>query len=115
MKIKLFTVILKNNYNLRIRFGYCSHINFRKIFLITHNTEYEIFIRFDSVLTVITPEKWEHILASNNLNIVELRDSRYNQIVHMVSAANGAEEFYTIEVNIIFSFNKYYRFNLYHN
>ncbi|XKL67704.1 hypothetical protein PGB90_003195 [Kerria lacca] len=49
------------------------------------------------VSSFITPEKWEHILASNNLNIVELRDSRYNQIVHMVSAANGAEEFYTIE------------------
>lgn len=39
------------------------------------------------------------MLAANNMNIVELRDARYNQIVHMVSAANGAEEFYTIEVN----------------
>lgn len=47
----------------------------------------------------ISQEKWEQILAANNLNIVELRDARYNQIVHMVSAANGAEEFYTIEVN----------------
>lgn len=37
-------------------------------------------------------------MASNNWNAVELRDNRYNQIVHMVSAANGAEEFYSTEV-----------------
>lgn len=62
------------------------------------------FLYFNSVLfyfTVISQEKWEHILQTNNLNIMELRDARYNQIVHMVSAANGAEEFYTIEVNKI--------------
>lgn len=38
------------------------------------------------------------MLTANNLNLVDLRDARYNQIIHMVSAANGAEEFYTIEV-----------------
>lgn len=37
-------------------------------------------------------------MAANNWNAVELRDNRYNQIVHMVSAANGAEEFYNTEV-----------------
>ncbi|KAK7580122.1 hypothetical protein V9T40_000751 [Parthenolecanium corni] len=49
------------------------------------------------VSSYISQEKWERLMAANNLNIVELRDARYNQIVHMVSAANGAEEFYTIE------------------
>lgn len=39
------------------------------------------------------------MLTANNLNLVDMRDARYNQIIHMVSAANGAEEFYTIEVS----------------
>lgn len=37
-------------------------------------------------------------MAANKWNPVELRDNRYNQIVHMVSAANGAEDFYSTEV-----------------
>lgn len=37
--------------------------------------------------------------AANGWNAVELRDNRYNQIVHMVSAANGAEDFYSTEVS----------------
>lgn len=49
------------------------------------------------VSSYISPEKWEQMLVANNLNLVDLRDARYNQIIHMVSAANGAEEFYTIE------------------
>lgn len=36
-------------------------------------------------------------MAANNWNPIELRDNRYNQIVHMVSAANGAEDFYSTE------------------
>ncbi|XP_014245404.1 TRPL translocation defect protein 14 isoform X2 [Cimex lectularius] len=45
----------------------------------------------------ISKEKWEKLLAANNWNSVELRDNRYNQIIHMVTAANGAEDFYTTE------------------
>ncbi|XP_063238835.1 TRPL translocation defect protein 14 isoform X2 [Bacillus rossius redtenbacheri] len=45
----------------------------------------------------ISPEKWEQMMRRNGWNPVELRDNRYNQIVHMVSAANGAEDFYTTE------------------
>uniref|UniRef100_A0A1B6CCI7 NadR/Ttd14 AAA domain-containing protein n=2 Tax=Clastoptera arizonana TaxID=38151 RepID=A0A1B6CCI7_9HEMI len=45
----------------------------------------------------ISREKWEHLMASNGWNSVELRDNRYNQILHLVSAANGAEDFYTTE------------------
>lgn len=37
--------------------------------------------------------------AANGWNAVELRDNRYNHIVHMVSAANGAEDFYSTEVS----------------
>ncbi|XP_067630004.1 TRPL translocation defect protein 14 [Eurosta solidaginis] len=45
----------------------------------------------------ISKEKWEKMMAANNWNPIELRDNRYNQILHLVSAANGAEEFYTLE------------------
>lgn len=31
--------------------------------------------------------------------MVELRDNRYTQVVHMVTAANGAEEYYNTEDN----------------
>ncbi|KAL7294000.1 hypothetical protein TKK_0012573 [Trichogramma kaykai] len=45
----------------------------------------------------ISKEKWELMMASNGWNSVELRDTRYNHIIHMVSAANGAEQFYSTE------------------
>ncbi|XP_043282470.1 TRPL translocation defect protein 14 isoform X2 [Venturia canescens] len=45
----------------------------------------------------ISKKQWELMMASNGWNNVELRDNRYNQIIHMVSAANGAEEFYSTE------------------
>ncbi|CAO1343382.1 unnamed protein product [Diamesa serratosioi] len=45
----------------------------------------------------IDNDKWERLKLNNNWNEIELRDNRYNQIVHMVSAANGAEDFYSIE------------------
>ncbi|KAL0276626.1 UNVERIFIED_CONTAM: hypothetical protein PYX00_004160 [Menopon gallinae] len=48
----------------------------------------------------ILQDKWEKIIANNNWNNVELRDNRYNQIIHMVSAANGAEEFYSTEDHV---------------
>lgn len=47
----------------------------------------------------IDPDKWERMKKDNLWNEIELRDNRYNQIVHMVSAANGAEDFYSTEVN----------------
>ncbi|XP_026819285.1 TRPL translocation defect protein 14-like [Rhopalosiphum maidis] len=45
----------------------------------------------------ISSHKWDRIMKKNGLNVVELRDNRYDQIIHMVSAACGAEEFYTTE------------------
>lgn len=50
------------------------------------------------LISDISKDKWEKMTAANNWNSVELRDNRYNQIVHMVSAANGAEDFYSTEV-----------------
>jgi len=48
----------------------------------------------------LTRQQWENVLARNNLDEVEIRDSRYNQVIHMVTAAKGAEEFYTIDKSV---------------
>ena len=45
----------------------------------------------------ISREQWEHILGRLGLDEVEIRDNRYNQVIHMVSAAKGAEQFYSVE------------------
>ena len=45
----------------------------------------------------VSRSQWENILSANCLDEVEIRDNRYNQVVHMVSAAKGADAFYTIE------------------
>ena len=37
---------------------------------------------------------WQGLLDDMNVNIPLLRDTRYDAIIHMVSAAEGAEEFY---------------------
>lgn len=42
----------------------------------------------------LKPEQWERMKTENNWNEIEIRDSRYNQVLHLVSAANGAEAFY---------------------
>ncbi|CAL1281897.1 unnamed protein product [Larinioides sclopetarius] len=47
----------------------------------------------------IPKDVWEKMLAANGWNAVQLRDNRYNQVVHLITAANGAEEFYNIEDN----------------
>jgi len=44
--------------------------------------------------------QWEELLKNNNWNNVSLRDARYDQVIHLVSAAEGAEEFYTTANNI---------------
>lgn len=48
----------------------------------------------------LKPEDWE-VLKSRNpaWNEVDLRDNRYDQIIHMVTAANGAERFYALDNN----------------
>lgn len=45
----------------------------------------------------ISRDQWESILGRNGLDEVEIRDNRYSQVIHMVSAAKGAEQFYSIE------------------
>lgn len=44
-------------------------------------------------------ESWGRLLKSNGWNAVELRDNRYNQIIHLVTSADGAESYYNCEDN----------------
>lgn len=47
--------------------------------------------------TYLPHEDWEDMKRGNDWHEVDLRDNRYNQIIHMVSAASGAEAFYTLQ------------------
>lgn len=46
----------------------------------------------------ITPEMWQDLAAKVGFTTEELR-SRYDAVLHLVSAADGAEQFYTTENN----------------
>lgn len=40
---------------------------------------------------------WEEMCAKHRWSVVKFLDGRYDQVVHLLSAAIGAEEFYTVE------------------
>jgi len=44
----------------------------------------------------VPTEQWEDMMSKNGWNTTQLRDNRYDQVLHMVSAANGAEDFYSV-------------------
>lgn len=45
------------------------------------------------------PAMWEKITAACGTSTAELRDKRYDAVLHLVSAADGAEQFYTTSNN----------------
>lgn len=47
------------------------------------------------------PQLWQEILEKNQMKTVELRDGRYDAVIHLVTAAIGAEQFYTTENNSV--------------
>lgn len=47
----------------------------------------------------LTEEKWNKILDSRGIDVTDLRDTRYNAVFHMVTAADGAPGYYTLENN----------------
>jgi len=47
----------------------------------------------------IDADTWQTILDRNEWNEVHLRDGRYDAVIHMITAAEGAEEFYSLENN----------------
>ena len=42
---------------------------------------------------------WQGIMDENNWNEIYLRDSRYDAVIHMVTAADGADQFYDLDTN----------------
>lgn len=43
----------------------------------------------------VDEEDWQALLDDLGTNVVQLRDTRYDAVLHLVTAARGAEEFYT--------------------
>lgn len=50
-------------------------------------------------------EAFERILQARGTDVVEIRDSRYDAVFHLVSAADGAEMYYTLDNNKVRSEN----------
>lgn len=48
----------------------------------------------------ISQEMWNQLIYEAGDTLVELRDKRYDAVIHMVSAAVGAQEFYTLDNNL---------------
>jgi len=48
----------------------------------------------------MSPETWKSLLEVNNWNVSDLRDNRYSGVIHLVTAADGAEKFYTLDNNV---------------
>ena len=40
-------------------------------------------------------ELWQALLDETQWNTIQLRDKRYEAVIHMVTAADGAEKFYS--------------------
>lgn len=45
--------------------------------------------------------QWQALLESRGTNETEIRDNRYNAVFHMVTAADGAEDHYTLVRTVI--------------
>jgi hypothetical protein len=54
---------------------------------------------FFSGAAYLSEEKWNSILETRGVDVTDLRDKRYNAVFHMVTAADGAEAYYTLENN----------------
>lgn len=48
----------------------------------------------------LTPLMWQKLLDTTGYTVVELRDARYSAVIHMATAAKGAEQFYTLGNNV---------------
>lgn len=48
----------------------------------------------------VSKDNWQALLDDMGVNNVILRDNRYDAILHMVTAADGAEKFYDSETNV---------------
>ena len=49
----------------------------------------------------VSTETWSAILSANQWTVEHLRDRRYDAVIHLVTAADGAEHFYSAETNAV--------------
>jgi len=47
----------------------------------------------------IPPDTWDRMMLRAGYDYINLRDRRYNAVFHLVTAANAAEKYYTLENN----------------
>ena len=47
----------------------------------------------------VDTKTWHSVLKSESMKETDARDSRYDSVIHLVTAADGASEFYTLENN----------------
>lgn len=47
----------------------------------------------------MSQDDWEAFLSKRGITSAEIREGRYNAVFHLVTAAEGAEEFYTLDNN----------------
>lgn len=47
----------------------------------------------------ISPEGWQEVVEENNYKIEDIRDNRYDAVLHLVTAADGAEKYYNLDDN----------------
>lgn len=47
----------------------------------------------------MSADEWDQFLTKRGTTLAEIREGRYNAVFHLVTAAEGAEEFYTLENN----------------
>lgn len=63
----------------------------------------ESIIIFDrgalDIKAYINKDIWDAIINISDYSEVELRDKRYDAVIHLTTAANGAEDFYTLSNN----------------
>ena len=59
---------------------------------------YEVVVLIDRGLmdgsAYVTHVQWQAILDDLGVSTVQIRDNRYDAVIHMVTAADGAEQFY---------------------
>jgi CYTH domain-containing protein/predicted ATPase len=52
------------------------------------------------IAAYLTNDMWQSLIDESGYNKIQIRDKRYDGVIHMVTAAKGAEKYYTLENNI---------------
>lgn len=58
----------------------------------------------------VSQEEWQMILDDQGWNLINLRDRRYDAVIHMVTSANGAEDYFKSENRELLSSSKVFYF-----